>query len=144
MENNEVRYHAVVKEVSDGHLQVGIVKSSACGGCSIKGHCNSAEAKERLVDVYDASALNYSKGQDVWLVGSSTMGWKALAYGIGIPFLIVFVSIVVLTMVVSSELWVALIALFLLTPYYIILYKNKEKMKRQFAFSVAPFEVNNN
>ena len=141
---NTVRYHGVVKEVSDGHLQVGIVKSSACGGCTIKGHCNSAEAKERMVDVDDPSAYLYLEGQDVWIVGSSSIGWKALGYGILLPFAMVFVSLFVFSALLKNDLWAALCALAMLIPYYIIMYNSREKLKKQLSFAVLPFEENNN
>lgn len=141
---NTVRYHGIVKEVSDGHLQVGIMKSSACGGCTIKGHCNSAEAKERMVDVDDPSAYLYHEGQDVWIVGSSSIGWKALGYGIVIPFFVVIISLFVFSAWIKNDLWAALSALGMLIPYYIILYSNREKMKKQLSFAVLPFEENYN
>ncbi|MBO7553282.1 MAG: SoxR reducing system RseC family protein [Bacteroidaceae bacterium] len=141
---NTVRYHGIVKEVSDGHLQVGIMKSSACGGCTIKGHCNSAEAKERMVDVDDPSAYLYHEGQDVWIVGSSSIGWKALGYGIVFPFFVVFISLFVFSAWIKNDLWAALSALGMLIPYYIILYSNREKMKKQLSFAVLPFEENYN
>lgn len=141
---NTVRYHGVVKEVSDGHLQVGIMKSSACGGCTIKGHCNSAEAKERMVDVDDPSAYQYHEGQDVWIVGSSSIGWKALGYGIVIPFFVVIISLFVFSAWMKNELWAALCALGMLIPYYIVLYTYREKMKKQLSFAVLPFEDNYN
>jgi len=141
---NTVRYHGVVKDVSDGHLQVGIMKSSACGGCTIKGHCNSAEAKERMVDVDDPEAHRYQVGQDVWIVGRPSMGMKALAYGIALPFLVVVVSLFIFSALLPSDLWAALCALGMLIPYYIILYTRREQMKKELSFAVLPFEENYN
>lgn len=140
----EVRYHGVVKQVGEGYLQVGIMKSSSCISCSVKGHCSSAEAKERLVDVETTLATTYQLGQDVWLIGSVSTGWKALVYGVICPFLVVFISLIVFAAVMESELWAAIGALAMLAPYYIILYKNKESMKKQLSFSVLPFDENNN
>lgn len=141
---NTVRYHGVVKEVSEGHLQVAIMKSSACGGCSVKGHCNSAEAKERFVDVDDPRALSYHVGQDVWIVGSPSIGWKALGYGMALPFLVVFISLFVFSSFMKSDLWAALCALGMLIPYYISLYCRRETLKKTLSFTVVPFEENYN
>ena len=135
-----VRYHGVVKSVGKGHLQVSIVKSSACGECSVKGHCSSAEAKERLVDVYTAEAHEYELGQDIWLLGSPIMGWKALWYGIVLPFIVVFTSLIIITVVLQDDLWAALGALAMLIPYYYILYKKRDKFRQKLAFQVTPFE----
>jgi len=135
-----VRYHGIIKSVDSGHLQVGIVQSSACGGCSIKGHCSSAESKERLVDVYTAEAHEYQLGQDVWLLGSPTMGWKALWYGIALPFIVVFASLIIFTVVLQNDLWAALGALAMLIPYYYVIYRSKNKLQRELAFQVTPFE----
>ena len=140
MANNSVKYKGVVQKVGDGCLYVKILKTSSCAACSIKGHCSAAESTEKIVEVDNAGAAMYRPGEEVWLVGTMSMGRSALWYGIVIPFLVVVCTIFILTMLKTSEAVAALGSLAMLAPYYFLLSLNKEKMKRKFGFYVLPME----
>ena len=51
-----IKHQGIVENINGTHLQVRIVQTSACAACSIKGHCTSADAKEKLIDVTDEAA----------------------------------------------------------------------------------------
>ena len=52
-----IRHQGIVENINGTHLQVRIVQTSACASCSIKGHCSSADTKEKLIDVIDEVLL---------------------------------------------------------------------------------------
>ena len=65
-----IKHQGIVENINGTHLQVRIVQTSACAACSIKGHCTSADAKEKLIDVTDeAAAETYRPGDRVWVMG---------------------------------------------------------------------------
>ena len=68
-----IRHQGIVENINGTHLQVRIVQTSACASCSIKGHCSSADTKEKLIDVIDESS-SYQPGDRVWVVGELSMG----------------------------------------------------------------------
>ena len=71
-----IRHQGIVENINGTHLQVRIVQTSACASCSIKGHCSSADTKEKLIDVIDESS-SYQPGDRVWVVGELSMGvWR--------------------------------------------------------------------
>ena len=48
---NTIKHQGIVENINGSHLQVRIIQTSACASCSVKGHCTSADTKEKLVDV---------------------------------------------------------------------------------------------
>ena len=50
---NTIKHQGIVENINGSHLQVRIIQTSACASCSVKGHCTSADTKEKLVDVAD-------------------------------------------------------------------------------------------
>ena len=40
-------------------LSVRIVQTSACAACSVKGHCSSADSKDKIIDIIDTAAASY-------------------------------------------------------------------------------------
>ena len=106
-----IKHQGIVENINGTHLQVRIVQTSACAACSIKGHCTSADAKEKLMAVLLAFVV---------------------------PFLVLVVSLFVFMAIWNDELGAALGALFLLVPYYFILWLNKSRLGKKFSFSIQP------
>ncbi|MCI6212396.1 SoxR reducing system RseC family protein [Bacteroides heparinolyticus] len=138
MANTIIRHQGIVENISGSHLQVRIIQTSACASCSVKGHCTSAETKEKLVDVYDVDAASYRPGDRVWVAGRLSMGAMAVLLAFILPFLVLIVSLFVLMAVRNDELFAALGSLALLIPYYYILWLNKARIGKKFSFSVLP------
>lgn len=135
---NTIRHQGIVEDIEGFHLRVRIVQTSACASCSIKGHCSSADTKEKLVDVFDAHASSYRPGDHVWVVGELSMGMMAVLLAFILPFLILMVSLFVFMAVWNDELSSALCSLALLVPYYYVLWLNRTRMGKKFSFSVKP------
>ena len=121
---NTIKHQGIVENINGSHLQVRIIQTSACASCSVKGHCTSADTKEKLVDVADADAASYQPGDRVWVTGELSMGVMAVLFA----FMAIW----------NDELRSALCSLALLIPYYYILWLNKSRMGKKFSFSVRP------
>ena len=134
---NTIKHQGIVENINGTHLQVRIVQTSACASCSIKGHCSSADTKEKLIDVIDESS-SYQPGDRVWVTGELSMGVMAVLFAFIFPFLILIISLFVFMAIWNDELRSALCSLALLVPYYYILWLNKLRMGKKFSFSVRP------
>ncbi len=134
---NVIKHQGTVEHIEGSHIQVKIVQTSACSSCSAKSYCRSSEAKEKLIDIYDSSASSYSVGQEVMIYGNVSMGMRAVGLAFGIPFLIL-IAILAIVYIYSSgnELLSALIALLSLGIYYIMLYCFRNKLKKDFTFTL--------
>ena len=133
---NTIKHQGIVENINGSHLQVRIIQTSACASCSVKGHCTSADTKEKLVDVADATS--YQPGDRVWVTGELSMGVMAVLFAFIFPFLILIISLFVFMAIWNDELRSALCSLALLIPYYYILWLNKSRMGKKFSFSVRP------
>ena len=132
-----IRHQGIVENINGTHLQVRIVQTSACASCSIKGHCSSADTKEKLIDVIDESS-SYQPGDRVWVTGELSMGVMAVLFAFIFPFLILIISLFVFMAIWNDELRSALCSLALLVPYYYILWLNKSRLGKKFSFSIKP------
>lgn len=135
---NTIRHQGIVENINGSHLQVRIIQTSACASCSVKGHCSSADTKEKLVDVTDVNAASYRPGDNVWVIGELSMGTLAVLFAFILPFLVLIISLFIFMAIWSDELRSALCSLALLIPYYYILWLNKSRMGRKFSFTIRP------
>ena len=138
---NIIEHRGTVENINGSHIQVRIVQTSACSTCSIKGHCNASESKEKLIDVYDQNATDFYIGQNVKVMGTTSMGMQAVILAFGVPFIVLFITLYITMQITDNELISALVGLSSLIPYYIILYINKGRLRKKFSFDIKP--INN-
>ena len=130
-----IKHRGIVENIDGSHIQVRIIQTSACSACSVKGHCNASESKEKLIDVYDTKASSYQKGEEVMLYGTTSMGMQAVLLAFGVPFLVLLITLfVAMRLTDGNELKSALIALLALIPYYLIIYVCRNKLSKKFSF----------
>ena len=140
---NTIKHQGIVENINGSHLQVRIIQTSACASCSVKGHCTSADTKEKLVDVADANAASYQPGDRVWVVGELSMGVMAVLLAFVFPFLVLIFSLFAFMAMWHDELVSALCSLGLLIPYYYILWLNKSRLGKKFSFSMWTSNMGN-
>ena len=131
MTNNTIKHLGIVENIQGSHLSVRIVQTSACAACSAKGHCSSADSKDKIIDITDVTAASYQVGERVMVIGETSMGMKAVT----LAFIILLMALV------ENELYAALLSLAVLIPYYFVLWLNKTRMKQHFSFTIKP--INN-
>lgn len=132
-----IKHRGVVEKIDGPHIRVRIVQTSACSACSIKGHCNASESKEKLVDVYDVNRpADFSVGQEVEVAGAVSMGMQAVLIAFGLPFVVLAITLFVAMRLTGDELFSALAALLSLLPVYALVYAFRHKLKRKFSFTI--------
>ena len=135
-----IKHQGIVENINSSHIKVRIVQTSACAACSAKGHCASADTKEKIIDVTTGDASSYQVGDRVIVFGELSMGMMAVLWAFIIPFCILVISLFVFMAIWSDELLSALCSLALLIPYYYILWLNKTRMGKKFSFSIRPID----
>ena len=138
---NTIKHQGIVENIQGSHLSVRIVQTSACAACSVKGHCSSADSKDKIIDIIDTAAASYQVGENVMVVGETSMGMQAVALAFIIPFVLLIFTLFLFMALIENELYVALLSLAVLIPYYFVLWLNKTRLKQQFSFTIKP--INN-
>lgn len=137
---NTIKHQGIVENINGSHLSVRIIQTSACAACSVKGHCSSADSKEKIIDIVDSSASSFQIGEQVMVVGETSMGMIAVLLAFVIPFAVLILSLFIFMAVMGDELYAALLSLALLIPYYYILWLNKTRLKQKFSFTIKPIK----
>ena len=134
---NNIKHLGVVESIEGSHVKVRILQVSACSTCSIKGHCNASDMKEKLIDAYNTQHVPYQIGDRVMVCATTSMGMKAVLLAFAIPFVVLLLALfIVMSVTEGDELLSAAISLCTLIPYYLIIYKLKNKMSRTFSFTI--------
>ncbi len=133
---SQVRHPGVVEAVNGSTVVVRIESQSACGHCQAKGHCGMAESADKLIEVSHSDPESFEAGNKVMLSLQRSLGYKALLLGYVIPFLILLVTLFAVSLTTGHEGLAALSAVLLMVPYYALLYRNRQKLRKTFNFRI--------
>lgn len=137
---NIITHQGIVENISGSQVSVRIIQTSACSTCSAKGHCSSADSKEKVIEITDTSSV-WKVGDEVTIIGATSMGMQAVFLAFVIPLFLLILGLFVFKTVLHSELYGALAALAVLVPYYYIIWLNRTRLKQKFSFTIKP--INN-
>ena len=134
--SNKIKHAGVVDVVEGECVRVRILQSSACSACKVAAHCNASETKEKIIDVMDADASHYQKGDQVMVVADTAVGFRASLYGYLLPLILMVVTLVGVLAATHSEGLAALSALGILIPYYVLLFLMRNKLRNRLSFTL--------
>lgn len=136
--NRNIHHAGVVVRIENDIIYVKILQQSACSGCHAKSVCNASESKEKIIEVEDHTG-EYHIGEQVSICGETSLGLQAVFLAFVIPLFILLASIAIGTWLGYSETTTGLAGLVMLIPYYFILYKLRDRLKKQFVFKLGKF-----
>lgn len=134
--SNKIKHAGVVDGVEGECVRVRILQSSACSACKVAAHCNASETKEKIIDVMDADASHYQKGDRVMVVADTAVGFRASLYGYLLPLILMVVTLVGVLAATHSEGLAAVSALGILIPYYVLLFLMRNKLRNRLSFTL--------
>lgn len=130
----KITHAGIVEQIDGSRVRVRIVQTSACAACKVAGHCNAAEAKEKLVDVFTASASQWKVGDAVTVAASQQMATQALLQAFGLPLVIMLAVLLAVLSLTGREGLAALCGLGALLPYYAVLWLLRSRLQQRMAF----------
>ena len=134
--SQKISHTGVIERIENDSMKVRIVQTSACAACKVASHCNAAESKVKIVDVFGCDTTNYSTGQEVTVWASKDVANKALLLGFGVPFLLLVSVLMIALRLTASEGVAALVALGSLVPYYFVLWLLRDRIQRGISFQI--------
>jgi len=130
-----VRHDGVVQSIDGNHVKVQIVQTSACAACDARKACNAAESQCKTIDVWISQPVAFRVGDVVSVVGSYRASMKATFLAFGIPLLLLLVSVFV-NRIILNDVLAVLVALVIVSAYYFILWLLRQKLSKQFVFTL--------
>ena len=134
--SQKISHSGVIERIEEDCIKVRIVQTSACAACKVASHCNAAESKVKVVDVFGCNTTNYSTGQEVTVWASRDVANRALLLGFGVPFLLLVCVLLLALRLTANEGTAALLALGSLVPYYFALWLFRKRIQRGISFHI--------
>jgi len=136
LKETEISHIGAIQSIDDGILNVRIVSSASCVSCSSKSSCSASDMEEKIINVRMPDGKEYKVGDSVIVVLSQSVGLKAVMLGYIYPFLVMFVSLIVMVNITDNQGMAGLVSLAMLIPYYSALYITRHRQKEIFDFRI--------
>ncbi|NOZ34650.1 MAG: SoxR reducing system RseC family protein [Chlorobi bacterium] len=140
-EIQQIEHEGIIKEIHSNNLKVSIIAKSACLSCQLKTSCSVSDVEEKIIDVTINNPELYEQGELITVFYKQTLGYRALFLGYLLPFIIVFIILILTISITGNEGISGLTALAALLPYYLILHLKKDKIRKTFSFSIKKLNI---
>lgn len=131
-----IKHGGIIKKIDNRFYYVSIVSQSACNGCSAKGVCNVSDLNEEVIEVPKGLDTDFKVGDKVHVAMRKELGTRAVMLGYFIPFLLIVFTLIISLNILDNQGLAGLLSVGILIPYYFLLYRSKDKLKRTFTFSI--------
>lgn len=131
-----IRHEGVVESVVGDDVRVRIGQTSGCAACKLSGHCNASETQVKVIEAKARPGQQLRPGQAVTVSTSLTTGYRAVAWGFGLPLVVLVAVIVLVKVLTGDEALAALAGLAALVPYYLLVWLLRHRLSRRVCFLV--------
>jgi len=137
MIEKEISHRGTVKEILEDRLVIDITSDSACMSCCERKACHLAEMKVKEIVISDYEGTLH-EGQEVNVLINTSHGFKAVFFCYLFPLLFVLITMFVSSRLTGNDAITGIFSLLVLVPYYLILYRFRERLKRSVEFKIEP------
>ena len=128
----------VVTAISPDIVTVQIQQQSACSGCHARDLCVSSERREHQLQL-KTYGQHFSIGEQVLVVARRSVGRLAVLLAFVLPLLLLVLTLsIAQTLLALSEAVAVLVAIGLLSLYYLVLYTQRRRLEGRLVLMVEP------
>ena len=131
-----ISHEGIVTKITNDELEIKILAQSACAACHAKSACGMGEQAEKILTVPRPKDRDFTLNQKVNVRMSIGQGNKAAVLAYLIPIVLLLAVLFVCLGFGVSEGLSALISIIALIPYYIVLYLQRDKLKKRFEYTI--------
>lgn len=132
--NDTFVHSGFVSKISGQTITVNLEQNIHCESCRAKSSCGISESNTKEVEIINAED-SFKINERVDVILKKTLGLKAVFWAYLFPFTLMFFTLIIASNFLKE--WLAgLLSLFILIPYYLMLYFLKASIKGAFKISV--------
>ena len=136
MKEETISHEGIVTKITEDELEIRILAQSACAACHAKSACGMGEQAEKILTVPRPKDKDFTMMQKVKVTMAIGQGNKAAVLAYLIPIILLLAVLFSCLGLGLNEGLSALLGIAALIPYYIILYLKRDKLKKQFLYTI--------
>ena len=136
MAKESISHKGQVVDINPQNTTVRFLSESACSACHAAGLCGMSEFKEKTLIVPTDPRAGYAVGDEVEVLLSATMGFKAVWIAYMIPLVVLFAVFFGATALGLSEVWAGLASIAGVALYYLGVWLLRDRLSDEYVFTL--------
>ena len=133
----EITHQGVISKISKNKITVALKGNVNCEGCKAQSACGVSDSNDKEIEVFN-TMQSFQLNETVDVLLKRELGLKAVFWAYVFPFILMMIVLVSTSFFVKE--WIAgLLSLFILLPYYLMLYVLKGTFQKAFQVSILKF-----
>jgi len=133
-----VNHNGIVSKISKSMITISLKGNVNCEGCKAQSACGVSDSNDKEIEVLNP-IQSFQINEPVEVVLKRELGLKAVFWAYVFPFILMVIVLVIASFFFKE--WVAgLLSLFILLPYYYMLYVMKDSFQKAFQVSILKFK----
>ena len=133
----EITHQGVILKISKNKITVALKGNVNCEGCKAQSACGVSDSNDKEIEVFN-TMQSFQLNETVDVLLKRELGLKAVFWAYVFPFILMMIVLVSTSFFVKE--WIAgLLSLFILFPYYLMLYVLKGTFQKAFQVSILKF-----
>ncbi|WP_089379091.1 SoxR reducing system RseC family protein [Lutibacter flavus] len=129
-----IKHEGYISNIANGLVTVSLKGNINCEGCKAQSACGVSESNDKEIEILDAHHT-FRLNETVDIVLEKSLGLKAVFWAYVFPFILIILTLIVTTNFFKE--WIAgLVSLFILIPYYFMLFVLKDTFQKAFRISI--------
>jgi len=129
-----VKHAGIVTKKTKESVVVSLVGNVNCVACNAKSSCGISDSDTKTIEIFENQKA-YMLHESVDVIMENDKGLKAVFYAYIFPFILLF-STLLISLNFIKEWQAGLLALFILVPYFLILYYSENYLRKEFKISL--------
>ncbi len=132
--NDSIKHLGFISKITETSTTVSLKENINCSSCKAKSACGVSEEETKEIEIFSTNP-SFSINEPVTVVLEKKLGLKAVFWAYFFPFILIL-TVLIISSIFFKE-WIAgLLSIFVLIPYYLILYFSKDSFKKTFNLSI--------
>ncbi|REE83174.1 RseC/MucC-like positive regulator of sigma(E) [Lutibacter oceani] len=134
---NEIKHEGYISKITNQVITVSLKGNVNCEGCKAQSACGVSESNDKEIEILNTNQ-SFKLSDPVNVVLEKSLGLKAVFWAYVFPFILMMLTLIITSNFLKE--WIAgLVSLFMLIPYYFVLYKMKSSFQKAFQISILKF-----
>ena len=130
----QIKHEGYISNIVNGLLTVSLKGNINCEGCKAQSACGVSESNNKEIEIFDVHH-SFQLNETVEVVLEKSLGLKAVFWAYVFPFILVLLTLIITANFFKE--WIAgLVSLFILIPYYFMLFVLKNTFQKAFKISI--------
>jgi sigma-E factor negative regulatory protein RseC len=129
-----IKHEGYISNITSDLITVSLKGNINCEGCKAQSACGVSDSNEKEIEIINNNQ-SFQLNESVDIVLEKTLGLKAVFWAYVFPFILIILTLII-TINFFKE-WIAgLVSLFILIPYYFVLFVMKTSFQKVFQISI--------